>query len=557
MVCIAGVRIAIVMMVVSCISVMGCATVPDTGDSTIWKNHFIISDKRGEPENGVFRSDDPCSDATIELIADPVLRAETAQYCQIHRVLASFVLQVERTRATRQEVNPIIFVHGGLNEPGETIERVTSHLGTLCGYKSRAKGRGDEDTLQRAGGPVVCHHDGQVYFPIFLNWHSGFWSSYWDQIYNVRGGERIDSSRWKWLHRLTTPAYVLGDSLRIVATAPASWAYQTYRFFSKFEEDSFTTGDAVWCGKDLDGLHVVCGEPLQLSRGDRLLDNAFFAAKSPIKWLTTPVVDVLGERAWLNMRRRTKEVFWTQQDLDATLTGGLEEALADPVGRGGSGVFARFLTEFQRLICEIEGGRCARKRPGIGEVALVAHSMGTMIADNMIREFDLAYDRIIYMAAASSIREAYASVVPYLLERSAYASPEQLGSQEASLVVEDVEPAAGPEPPRFYNLMLYPVYDAWEDSAHVVPSGSLLEWIDSMYEDPDSDLDRTFGKWANTRKALLIVEQEARPHMVFKVFGAQKGDPYLHGQFDNLPYWQPDCWGEEKVEVRIACALLQ
>jgi hypothetical protein len=213
-----------------------------------------------------------------------------------------------------------------------------------------------------------------------------------------------------------------------VATAPASWAYQTYRFFSKFGEDSLTTEGEVWCGKDLDGLHVVCGEPLQPTRGDRLLDNAFFAAKAPVKWLTTPAVDVLGERAWLNMRRRTKEVFWTQQDFDATPTDDLEEAPVDPAGRGGSGVFARFLAEFQRHICDLEDGRCARKQPGIGEVVLVAHSMGTMIADNMIREFDLGYDRIIYMASASSIREAYASVVPYLMDRSADETPERLGS---------------------------------------------------------------------------------------------------------------------------------
>ena len=68
--------------------------------------------------------------------------------------------------------------------------------------------------------------------------------------------------------------------------------------------------------------------------------------------------------------------------------------------------------------------------------------------------------------------------------------------------------------------MLHPRDEAWElNYAGFVPSGSLLEWIDEMYEPPPTIPDRTLGKWRNLRLVKHVLNTEAQKQMVFKVFG--------------------------------------
>jgi hypothetical protein len=539
---------------VCCPIVAGCVQVPKTGDTTVWKDHFVVANKRGEAENQIFDDDDQCSLKNISQIEDDLEKEKEERLCQIDRVLATFNLHLKRALELDKVIRPVIFIHGGLNEVHHGIERVHRDLTYICSYDPERPGRGAVRDFE------LCEHEGNLYYPIFLNWHSGFWSSYWDQIYNVRGGERIDRSDWKWVHHALTPAYVLGDLLTIVATAPAHWAYQGYRFFSKFDEAGSVKEPegAEQPGNPDEPCSVPCvlvGEEVPLGAQARLLENVVFAVKAPAKMLSAPAVDVLGKRAWLNMRRRTQAVFWTQEDFDQ-LDG--VPPFVDNAGLlpGGKGVFATFLRELQSIICEDEIGACRRHRPGVGGVVLVAHSMGTMIANRMIREHDLGYEHIVYMAAADSITESFGSVIPYLKKNLtevvddvsassvdiALVEP-AMGANESTKMTGRVAPQA-----KFYNMMLSPIYDAWEDTAHVVPSGSLLEWIDSMYQSADSDMDRTFGKWTNARRAVHLPDKDARVHVVLRIFGTGDGDPRTHGQFDDLPWWRPSCWSHSEIE---------
>ena len=49
---------------------------------------------------------------------------------------------------------------------------------------------------------------------------------------------------------------------------------------------------------------------------------------------------------------------------------------------------------------------------------------------------------------------------------------------------------------RFYDLTLHQEWDAREIEVEgAAPMGSLLEWIDDIFETPVTPIDRTLGKW--------------------------------------------------------------
>jgi hypothetical protein len=51
---------------------------------------------------------------------------------------------------------------------------------------------------------------------------------------------------------------------------------------------------------------------------------------------------------------------------------------------------------------------------------------------------------------------------------------------------------------RFYDLTLHQDWDAREIEVEgAAPMGSLLEWIDDIFETPLTPIDRTLGKWEN------------------------------------------------------------
>ena len=121
-----------------------------------------------------------------------------------------------------------------------------------------------------------------------------------------------------------------------------------------------------------------------------------------------------------------------------------------------------------------------------------------------------------------------------------------------------------PEKPiYFYNLSLHPHAEArGTEFSGAVPSGSLLEWIDSFYTTPSDILERTMGKWVNVMNSywafdedLLVPDPETRkiskdeklePIMHFKRFNLQDTSPRWHsclakanGDFN---YWEENYW---------------
>jgi hypothetical protein len=104
--------------------------------------------------------------------------------------------------------------------------------------------------------------------------------------------------------------------------------------------------------------------------------------------------------------------------------------------------------------------------------------------------------------------------------------------------------------------MLHPLNDARERQAWgAIPSGSLLLWIDEMYEVPKTPGDRTFGFWPNIKAARGMFSQSAQKNMLYRVFNRRNTDyveaaneaanPVEHGDFndDSMCFWRPAFWG--------------
>jgi hypothetical protein len=171
------------------------------------------------------------------------------------------------------------------------------------------------------------------------------------------------------------------------------------------------------------------------------------------------------------------------------------------------------------------------------EVTLIGHSMGTIVLNDFIRDYEsypnLKITDIVYMAAACSIRDFERSVIPYMRSTK---------GKDA----------------RFYNLTLHPLNDAREANAYnLIARGSLLEWIDSFFTTPSTHMDRTLGKWENIIQATHIIPDEMRDRVYIKGFPVGETNiagPQKHGEFDDYKpeegqtwkFWDRSFWEVEK-----------
>lgn len=167
-----------------------------------------------------------------------------------------------------------------------------------------------------------------------------------------------------------------------------------------------------------------------------------------------------------------------------------------------------------------------RNRPW--EITLVGHSMGAIVLNETIRRNPLLPIKdIVYMAAASTIRDYESSVIPYLRKN---------------------------DKTEFYNLMLHPYAEREETYFeeygihHIFPRGSLLVLIDGFFSNPLSLYDRTLGRFDNY---LLYTHHapnmppgiEQRIHVRSFSAGKSDTDPQEHGDFtSNYRFWEERCW---------------
>lgn len=351
-------------------------------------------------------------------------------------------------------------------------------------------------------------------FPIFINWESGIPSAYTEHLFRITQGQRYPTVA----RELVSPVYLAADLGRAVTRAPFTWGQQVVNYWSvRRPPDNIVEDD--------DGLRRSIGGYKRSKAA-----SAFYYTEGfvlfPLKAVEVVLVDAFGTPGWDNMHRRTKVMFRAPNEFSnhpktAPLTCGgkrLAERSASAEGYSRpTGAVSVLLDSLQCLVTSDQRYR----------ITLIGHSMGAIVANEIVRMRDtLPFDRIVFMAAASSVREFELGVLPYLRSH----------------------PSA-----QFYNLTLHPLADRREYTLRGVgPNGSLLEWVDAYLSNPESDLDRVMGKYVNVYGAEHIFEPAVRTQIHIRAFGDGDGrgcgptkrEPYHHGGFNDpsVPFWHSDFW---------------
>lgn len=244
------------------------------------------------------------------------------------------------------------------------------------------------------------------------------------------------------------------------------------------------------------------------------------------KLLIAGVASGAGTASWGMMRRRIDSMYQHERSfhgINARQTGfpsfdsyretnpDIQEAAS--TGVGAMSVFFRSLVRSQ-------------KEDGFGSVTLVGHSMGAMVLNRGLREFpDVRTKDILYMAAACSVKDFSASVVPYMARHDSET--------------------------HFHNLCLHPRAELRERAGplrgELAPRGSLLVWIDTFLDRPDAFSDRVLGHFENAMIAshLIPARLQHRVHMISMDAGEPQGKGahgalQLHGDFKNYEFWKTE-----------------
>jgi hypothetical protein len=431
------------------------------------------------------------------------------------------------------------------------------------------------------------------YQPIFLIWNSGLFESYGERLCCVLEGEQSKRGVIYFL-----PARLFADVVGGAARVPELIGQQVLRFNDSVLQTHGTQyyiskqDPALLCGlfwaagcqhinyprlDDYRTLNSLDEKPQENSLGYRVL--------APVRLGTTALSQV-GTQDWDDMVRRTHLALQPpllsiaanpyalivraegitdhcddltrselasvtdRADAGATLVAAEHEApQAKRFDVESEGGFAIFLDHFA---CELQQGFGAPGGDKLDvELTYVGHSMGAIVGDEVLSSHpDLPWKRIVYMAAADSIRDFRAYVAPVLACAGT-------GNRDRCLDG-DVQ---------FFNLSLHPLAESHDlEYWGILPEGSLLEWIDEMFAGPTSVDERRFGKWTNVEKGLGFFPDKARARMTFRVFPAQsnlrdrKGDelalynrqcgaggsdplpprchPIMHGQFTDYSFWR-------------------
>ncbi len=415
-----------------------------------------------------------------------------------HESALDAMIEAIRARAPRDargRYKVLLFVHGGLNTQYETLERV--RLGT--------------DRIMEAG-----------YFPVFVNWQSSFARAYAEHLFVLRQGEEWRSSGW-----VLSPFYLAADLARAAVRLPLQVLVQL-----KNAGTAIVYTPEHGRIRELSGRLTAPPDPINGAMGTdhrglprKVWPSLLHLVTLPFKMATAPVIDAFGTSSWIAMHHAARSLF--QPDADLSGRAGNHhgtDACRETDGAGGFAALARRLEE------EIA------KEPERWAVTIVGHSMGTIVMNEMIRRFGkIRYDRIVYMAAACTVRDYEDTIFPYL----------------------DAQRAQGVALTAVHHLTLHPKAELGEMNLFdLTPRGSLLVWLDDFLTTPANRSDRTAGRWANLVGALYHTPCEFRGSVAARAFAvagpAACRQPEKHTHFGQFPFWDERFWtgSDELVQWR-------
>lgn len=453
-------------------------------DYELLQKHVVVADSGGRathPQTGASFDDE----ATRQWVAAILAHANTA--CDDRNMRAAGGKRLRRL---------LIYVHGGLNW--------------------RSKALGEAQTVVRG---IAAEGNGDWHYPIFLVWPSGGPGCYGEHLVSLRHGRRRPV-----YGAVTSPIVLATDITTGVARGLGNSAYQF--LVDGGHSLSIASGTELlpeW--RNADALYRQIQElnrthtRFRVSRGSYRRTFLSHATRFLAYWIMLPakfvsstiVLDGMGRGAWTVMLRRAANVFYLAEDFDISSVRDDPERVRQNLEQQARGAMAMLMRAIRQA--------CRDHGPAVQyEITLVAHSMGAIILNNVLRGFgdDLPIQNVVYMAPACSIEGAREALLPFLGEH-----PEA----------------------RFYLLTLHPHAEMSEmNFLDAVPRGSLLEWIDNWYTRPESQMQMRFGKWINVIQALHVFTP-CIDQVQVKAFGVE-GDsmPQKHTHFNDIPFWRRSVW---------------
>lgn len=404
-------------------------------------------------------------------------------------------------------------------------------------------------------------------YPIYMIWPTGGFASWWEDTTRVRNGRHLSSPNY-----VTSGFRILGDLLTGIGRTPDAWIGSFQEFAASgfglgspelmlrpTDEEMRILNGTVTAERNLvfsDDVDERAGSagPTTLAEGP--LGYVHFAATSPFRALSTPLVVGFGQAMWENMGRRTRTSIHQASEFPPTeLDPGqrarwMRDLQRFPRGTGG---FARYFHWLESCIagqptigasaeCPLDdlpeklamspGEAHPKELLADARIDMIGHSMGTIVVNELLEAFPrLPYENIVFMGGAATIRDSVDALAPVL----------RLGGGCT----------------RFFNLSLHPMNEARESSSGgFAVSGSMLVWIDEMFERPKTLPDRTIGQWRNVRMVKPALPRDLQRLMLFKVFDRHAGDPpeasnpLSHGAFNDegVRFWRPQFWGLDQAK---------
>jgi len=398
----------------------------------------------------------------------------------------------------------LLYIHGGLNDIGSAEAR-----------------------LQSQGHEML--DDG--YYPILVGWDSSFMKSYGEYLVSLRRGQR-GTAPWSYLG---SPFYLAADFVRSIGRAPITWFSHLSNMVpfvgNRVTEDiQWDQADAAlanaYLGEDVDPalppfvtqypVNYNLMEDRNLTISDRIASGPGFTMRLVSSVVFAPAVDTFGKSSWDVMYRRTQVMFNNDVHLPNEYKTLNENSISFT---GGLGVFLEGLQDKINKLPE-------QNRPSI---TLMGHSMGAIVVNHILRDFpDLPINEIVYMAAASSVKDYEDSALPYLEYKSS-------------------QPIDNGANPNIYHLVLHEKAEL-RDRTAVFLEGSLLVWIDDFLSNPLTLRDRTAGRIENLALPVFRTPEEFRNQIHVKKFGRLGLGPRRHGDFtdEGCSFWDPDYWDPSK-----------
>lgn len=399
----------------------------------------------------------------------------------------------------------LIYIHGGLNYPLQATTKAKELI----------------DLIEVTDN---------VYKPLFIHWRSALFTTYKEHLFHDRQGEH-----WKTAGLLTAPFVLLEDLGRGLIRSPMTMLrtvsnyYKSVVFdkspgeFSAFSMDKHVRTDR----NSVNSLVSNFGElPLLIDKRnkvEKVSDGLLNFAYMGLSLTTVPIFDALGTGAWATMKRRT-EIMFTK---------------ARPSRKHHSN--GNYREQREGVATRLIDGLARKQEKDKTKIILVAHSMGTIIANKILSNWpELEFEKIIYMAAASSIEDYRLSVLPYLRRHNHTV---------------------------FYNYSLHPIAENTDSYGFGLGGfGSLLTQIDNFYEAPITEDQRTLGRWANVMNGIIYligkddVENKVAERLCFRTLPLGSEYPSKHGDFDEIKFitkgkfWEGELGKKDGYKLKSKCS---